>query len=187
VTKVTETPEILFARLDKEEIAKKAAEVEAKQRAEYVAHQKKAVANLLAAGRISQADADRQLAALGGAAAETGGVEVELKEEITYDDFAKCQFVVGEIVKCEEVPKSKKLLCSQVNVGGRTVQILSGIKAAYTPEQMVGRKVMVLLNLKPAKMAGLESQGMLLCAEDPDGNLALITPDASMPAGSEIC
>ena len=105
---------------------------------------------------------------------------------IRYDDFAKCQFVVGEIVKCEEVPKSKKLLCSQVKIGDTTKQILSGIKAWYSPEQMVGKKVMVLLNLKPAKMAGLDSEGMLLCAEDSKGNVVLMTPETSVESGSEI-
>ena len=106
--------------------------------------------------------------------------------EITYDDFAKLQFAVGEIIACEEVKKSKKLLCSQVKIGGEVRQILSGIKSHYTPEQMVGKKVMVLVNLAPRKMAGLESQGMLLCAEDADGNLSLMTPERDMPAGAEI-
>ncbi len=105
---------------------------------------------------------------------------------MSYDDFAKLQFVVGEIVACEEVKKSKKLLCSQVKIGNTTRQILSGIKAWYSPEQMVGKKVMVLLNLKPAKMAGLESEGMILCAEDADGNVVLMTPEADVPAGAEI-
>ncbi|MBR3306860.1 MAG: methionine--tRNA ligase [Lachnospiraceae bacterium] len=188
--KVTETPEILFARLDKDEILKKAAEVQEKQRGDFLAHQKKAFANLVKAGRMSQEEADQKLKELGGAEAsgsDAGAIHVEDKDEITYDDFAKCQFVVGEILKCEEVPKSKKLLCSQVKVGDRTVQILSGIKAYYSAEEMVGRKVMVLLNLKPVKMAGLESQGMLLCAEDAEGNVCLMKPEKDMPSGSEIC
>ena len=185
--KVTDAPEILFARLDKEEIAKKAEEVQARQREEYVAHQKKATANLLAAGKISQEEADAKLKALGGAdAAEENAVHVETKEEITFDDFEKLQFVVGEIVKCEEVPKSKKLLCSQVKVGDRTVQIVSGIKAWYKAEVMVGKKVMVLLNLKPAKLAGVLSEGMLLCAEDAEGNVVLMTPEKNVPSGSAI-
>ena len=112
---------------------------------------------------------------------------MDTAEQIEYDDFAKCQFVVGEIVKCEEVPKSKKLLCSQVKVGDRTVQILSGIKAYYKPEEMVGKKVMVLLNLKPVKMAGLESQGMLLCAEDDEDHVVLMTPEKALRSGSKIC
>ena len=189
-TKVTDKPEILFARLDKEEIFKKAAEVEAKQREDFRAHEKKAVENLLKAGRISQADADARLARAGiGAAAQDQGAEihVEKADEIEYDDFAKCQFVVGEIIKCEEVPKSKKLLCSQVKVGDKTVQILSGIKAYYKPEEMVGKKVMVLLNLKPVKMAGLESQGMLLCAEDDEDHVVLMTPEKAIKSGSKIC
>ncbi|MCR5129621.1 MAG: methionine--tRNA ligase [Lachnospiraceae bacterium] len=185
--KVTDAPEILFARLDKEEIAKKAEEVQARQREEYVAHQKKATANLLAAGKISQEEADAKLKALGGAdAAEENAVHVETKEEITFDDFEKLQFVVGEIVKCEEVPKSKKLLCSQVKIGDRTVQIVSGIKAWYKAEEMVGKKVMVLLNLKPAKLAGVLSEGMLLCAEDAEGNVVLMTPEKNVPSGSAI-
>ncbi|MCR5250110.1 MAG: methionine--tRNA ligase [Lachnospiraceae bacterium] len=218
--RVTESPEILFARLDKDEILKKAAVVVEKQRADYVEHQKKACANLLKAGRISQEEADRQLAALVGepardpsrpaktlsapdpdsgssgvAGSDSGSrdgadqtpIHVEKKDEIEYDDFAKCQFVVGEILACEEVPKSKKLLCSQVKVGDRTVQILSGIKAYYKPEEMVGKKVMVLLNLKPVKMAGLESQGMLLCAEDENDHVVLMTPEKGLPSGSMIC
>ena len=109
------------------------------------------------------------------------------KEEITYEDFSKMQFQVGEIISCEAVKKSKKLLCSQVKIGSQVKQIVSGIKAHYTPEEMVGKKVMVLVNLKPAKLAGVLSEGMLLCAEDADGNLALMTPEKKMPAGAEIC
>lgn len=114
-------------------------------------------------------------------------MDIEAKPEISYDDFAKCQFQVGEIIDCKEVPKSKKLLCSQVKIGSQVRQILSGIKQYYSPEEMVGKKVMVLVNLAPRKMAGLESEGMLLCAEDADGNLALMTPEKAMPAGAEIC
>ena len=115
------------------------------------------------------------------------GMDVEKKPEITYDDFARLQFQVGEIIACEAVPKSKKLLCSQVKIGSQVKQIVSGIKAHYTPEEMVGKKVMVLVNLKPAKLAGVLSEGMLLCAEDAEGNLALVSPEKPMPAGAEIC
>ena len=108
-------------------------------------------------------------------------IDIEPKEEITYEDFSKMQFQVGEIISCEAVKKSKKLLCSQVK------QIVSGIKAHYTPEEMVGKKVMVLVNLKPAKLAGVLSEGMLLCAEDAEGNLSLMTPEKAMPSGAEIC
>jgi len=114
-------------------------------------------------------------------------IDIEAKEEISYDDFGKLQFQVGEIISCEEVPKSKKLLCSQVKVGSQIKQIVSGIKAYYSAEEMVGKKVMVLVNLKPAKLAGVLSEGMLLCAEDAQGNLALMTPEKEMPAGAEIC
>ena len=116
-----------------------------------------------------------------------GCIDIEPKAEITFDDFEKLQFQVGEIIACEEVKKSKKLLCSQVKVGSQVKQIVSGIKAHYTPEEMVGKKVMVLVNLKPAKLAGVLSEGMLLCAEDAEGNLALMTPEKEMPAGAEIC
>ncbi|MDE6890569.1 MAG: methionine--tRNA ligase subunit beta, partial [Lachnospiraceae bacterium] len=114
-------------------------------------------------------------------------IDLEPKEEITYDEFAKMQFQVGEIIACEEVPKSKKLLCSKVKIGSQVKQIVSGIKAHYSAEEMVGKKVMVLVNLKPAKLAGVLSEGMLLCAEDGEGNLALLTPEKEMPAGAEIC
>ena len=120
-------------------------------------------------------------------AKEENVIDIEPKEEITYDDFAKLQFQVGEIIACEEVKKSKKLLCSQVKIGSQTKQIVSGIKLHYSAEEMVGKKVMVLVNLKPATLAGVLSEGMLLCAEDPDGNLALMTPEKEMPAGAEIC
>ena len=127
-----------------------------------------------------------------GAAAEAGDkeenvIDLEPKAEITYDLFAKMQFQVGEIIACEEVKKSKKLLCSQVKIGSHVRQIVSGIKAYYKPEEMVGKKVMVLVNLAPRKMAGVMSEGMLLCAEDAQGNLALMTPEKAMPAGAEIC
>ena len=118
---------------------------------------------------------------------EENCIDIEPKEEISYDDFAKMQFQVGEILSCEAVPKSKKLLCSQVRVGSQVKQIVSGIRAHYTPEEMVGKKVMVLVNLKPAKLAGVVSEGMLLCAEDAKGNLALVSPEKDMPAGAEIC
>ena len=118
---------------------------------------------------------------------EEKGIDIEPKEEITFEEFGKMQFQVGEIISCEAVKKSKKLLCSQVKIGSQVKQIVSGIKAHYTPEEMVGKKVMVLVNLKPAKLAGVLSEGMLLCAEDADGNLALMTPEKKMPAGAEIC
>ncbi len=114
-------------------------------------------------------------------------MDIEAKEIITYDDFDKCQFQVGEILECREVPKSKKLLCSKVRVGSSVKQILSGIRKYYSAEEMVGKKVMVLTNLAPREIAGMTSEGMLLCAEDADGNLALMTPERAMPAGAEIC
>ena len=138
-----------------------------------------------AEGQKTGQDAGKEdLAATG----ETGDViDIEAKPEITYDEFAKMQFQVGEIIACEAVPKSKKLLCSKVRIGSQVKQIVSGIKQHYTPEEMVGKKVMVLVNLKPATLAGVVSEGMLLCAEDGDGNLALVTPEKNMPAGAEIC
>ncbi len=189
--KVTDAPEILFARLDKEEILQKAEEISARQREEYMAHQRKAAANLQAAGIALPETMKLALEADKAAAkaAEAKAPEVEAKPEIEYDDFAKMQFQVGEILECKEVPKSKKLLCSQVRIGQETKQIVSGIRKYYSAEEMVGKKVMVLVNLKPAKLAGVLSEGMLLCAEDADGNLALMTPEAdkNMPAGAEIC
>ena len=121
-----------------------------------------------------------------GAAKEEAVIDIEAKPEITFEDFEKMQFQVGEIIACEEVKKSRKLLCSQVKIGSQVKQIVSGIKAHYTPEEMVGKKVMVLVNLKPAKLAGVLSEGMLLCAEDADGRLALMTPEKEMPAGAQI-
>ena len=158
--KVTAEPEILFARLKVEEVMEKV--------------------NAMYAERKAQAAAEN------GEAAEENVIDIEPKEEITFDDFAKMQFQVGEIIKCEEVPKSKKLLCSQVRIGSQVKQIVSGIKQHYSAEEMVGKKVMVLVNLKPAKLAGVLSEGMLLCAEDAEGNLALLTPEKDMPAGAEI-
>ncbi len=114
-------------------------------------------------------------------------IDFEAKETITYDMFDKCQFVVGEIIECKEVPKSKKLLCSKVRVGSEVRQILSGIKQHYSADEMVGKKVMVLVNLQPREIAGMMSEGMLLCAEDAEGSLALMTPEKPMPAGAEIC
>lgn len=122
----------------------------------------------------------------GGSAAERV-ITIEAKPEITYDDFAKLQFQVGEIIACEEVKKSKKLLCSKVKIGNEVRQIVSGIKKHYSAEEMVGKKVMVLVNLKPATLAGIVSEGMLLCAEDENGELALMKPEKDMPAGAEIC
>ena len=151
---VVEKPEILFQRLDLEEVMKKVEELHPKVEEEKEKEE---------------------------------GIDIEAKPEITFEDFEKMQFQVGEIISCEAVKKSKKLLCSQVKIGSQVKQIVSGIKAHYTPEEMVGKKVMVLVNLKPAKLAGVLSEGMLLCAEDADGNLALMTPEKKMPAGAEIC
>ena len=156
---VTDKPEILFQRLDPEEVMKKVAELHPQVAAKEEKEEK----------------------------AEEAVIDIEPKAEIEYDDFAKMQFQVGEIIACEAVKKSKKLLCSQVRIGSQVKQIVSGIKAHYTPEEMVGKKVMVLVNLKPAKLAGVLSEGMLLCAEDADGNLALVTPEKTMPSGAEIC
>ena len=158
--KVTAEPEILFARLKVEEVMEKV--------------------NAMYAERKAQAAGEN------GEAVEENVIDIEPKEEITFDDFAKMQFQIGEIIKCEEVPKAKKLLCSQVRVGSQIKQIVSGIKQHYSAEEMVGKKVMVLVNLKPAKLAGVLSEGMLLCAEDAEGNLALLTPEKEMPAGAEI-
>ena len=159
--KVTEKPEILFARLDIKEVMEK---VEAMKKEEVE--------------KATTAEEKKE---------EAPVIEIEAKPEITFDDFMKMQFQVGEIIACEEVKKSKKLLCSQVKIGNQVKQIVSGIKSNYKPEDMVGKKVMVLVNLKPAKLAGVLSEGMLLCAEDENGTLALMTPDKEMPAGAEIC
>ncbi len=162
---VTDAPEILFARQDLKEVMEKVEALQARQRAEAGVPQEQAAPETT----------DEKV------------VDIEKKPEITYEDFAKLQFQVGEIIDCKEVPKSKKLLCSQVKIGSEVRQILSGIKQYYKPEEMVGRKVMVVTNLKPATLAGMTSEGMLLCAEDTDGNLSLMTPEKPMPAGAEIC
>ncbi len=160
-TSVVSKPEILFARLDVEKTMEKVNELMEAQKA--------------AAGITEEQQEEEAV------------IDIEPKAEISYDDFSKMQFQVGEIISCEAVKKSKKLLCSQVKIGSQVKQIVSGIKAYYTPEEMVGKKVMVLVNLKPAKLAGVLSEGMLLCAEDADGNLALVTPEKPMPSGAEIC
>ena len=157
---VTDKPEILFARLDAREVVEKAEAMFAERKA-------------------AQEPAKEET--------QDNVIDIESKEEIGYDDFAKMQFQVGEIIACEEVPKSKKLLCSQVRIGNQVKQIVSGIKQHYSPQEMVGKKVMVLVNLKPAKLAGVLSEGMLLCAEDAEGNYALMVPEKEMPAGAEIC
>ena len=156
--KVTDKPEILFARLDVKEVMEKVDALQAAQAPAAAPEEK-----------------------------EEAVIEMEEKPEITFEEFGKMQFAVGEIIACEEVKKSRKLLCSQVKIGNKTKQIVSGIKGHYTAEEMVGKKVMVLVNLKPAKMAGVLSEGMLLCAEDADGVLALMTPEKEMPSGAEIC
>ena len=163
--KVTDTPKILFARQDLAVIMEKVAQIQEAQKAEY----------------------QRENGIAAEPSKEEKGIDIEPKDEISYDDFAKLQFQVGEILACEAVPKSKKLLCSQVKIGSQVKQIVSGIKLHYSPEEMVGKKVMVLVNLAPRTIAGVESQGMLLCAEDAEGNLALMTPEREMPAGAEIC
>ena len=164
--KVTDQPQILFARVDAEKMME---EVNA----------------LMESKKAAVKDASEETAEA--KKEDEAVIDIEPKEEITYEDFSKMQFQVGEIISCEAVKKSKKLLCSQVKIGSQVKQIVSGIKAHYTPEEMVGKKVMVLVNLKPAKLAGVLSEGMLLCAEDADGNLALMTPEKKMPAGAEIC
>ncbi|PJJ30183.1 methionine--tRNA ligase [Lacrimispora celerecrescens] len=158
--KVTDKPEILFARMDIKEVMEKV-EVMFGPKEEENKETEKADSSAV--------------------------IDIEAKAEIEYDDFAKLQFQVGEIIACEVVPKSKKLLCSQVRIGSQVKQIVSGIKAHYSPEEMVGKKVMVVVNLKPAKLAGVMSEGMLLCAEDAEGNLSLMIPEKAMPAGAEIC
>ncbi len=165
--RVTDQPEILFARLDMKEVEKREAELEAAM-----------------AAAAKTVETPEKGAAEG---TDTHVIDIEAKPEITYDDFAKLQFQVGEIIACEAVPKSKKLLCSKVRIGSQVKQIVSGIKACYTPEEMVGKKVMVLVNLKPAALAGVVSEGMLLCAEDENGAFCLMKPEKDMPAGAEIC
>ena len=167
--KVTDKPEILFARLDAKEIMPKIDAIREAQKAEFEAEQK-------ALGELPETTEESGEA-----------IDIEAKPEIEYDDFMKMQFQVGEIISCEAVPKSKKLLCSQVKIGSQVKQIVSGIRKHYTPEEMVGKKVMVLVNLKPAKLAGVVSEGMLLCAEDENGELALMVPEKKMPSGAEIC
>ena len=157
--KVVEKPEILFARLDLEEVMKKVEERHPKQPEEAQEQEE---------------------------ASEEDIIDIEAKPDISFEDFGKMQFQVGEIIACEEVKKSKKLLCSQVKIGSQVKQIVSGIKKEYSAEEMVGKKVMVLVNLKPAKLAGVLSEGMLLCAEDAEGHLSLMTPEKNMPAGAEI-
>ncbi len=157
--KVTDQPEILFQRLDINEVMKRVEELHPP---------------------VKEASAEPE-------GQEEAVIDIEAKPEITFDDLGTMQFQVGEIIACEEVPKSKKLLCSKVKVGSQVRQIVSGIKKYYSAEEMVGKKVMVLVNLKPAKLAGVLSEGMILCAEDAEGNLALMTPEKEMPAGAEIC
>ena len=187
--KVSDKPEILFARLDEKEILEKASKIQASQKEEFIAHKKTARINLVKAGLMTQAEADAEEKAENADPAENAGADAmdeEPKAEIEYEDFDKCQFQVGEILECKEVPKSKKLLCSQVKVGSQVKQILSGIKQYYSADEMVGKKVMVLTNLKPRTMAGLKSEGMLLCAENAEGDLALMVPEKDMPAGAGI-
>ncbi len=179
--KVTDTPEILFARLDAKKVLAEAEEIQKAQAAAVQAE---------TAQEGGGQDGSAQAASENGgasAAGEKAGIDLETKPEITYEDFARLQFQVGEIIACEAVKKSRKLLCSQVKVGSQVRQIVSGIKADYTPEEMIGKKVMVVTNLKPAKLAGILSEGMLLCAEDAEGRLALMTPEKDMPSGAEIC
>ena len=163
-TKVTDKPEILFARLDIKDVLEKVEALKAAQQA--------------ASGAAEEKAEEKE---------EAPVIDIEPKAEIEYDDFSKLQFQVGEIISCEAVKKSKKLLCSQVKIGSQVKQIVSGIRKYYTPEEMVGKKVMVLVNLKPATLAGVVSEGMILCAEDAEGNLSIMTPEKDMPAGAEIC
>ena len=160
--RVTDKPEILFARLDLKEVLEKVEKLHPKkeEKKEEVKEEKEEAKDV---------------------------IDIEAKPEITFDDFEKLQFQVGEIIACEEVKKYRKLLCSQVKIGSQVRQIVSGIKAHYSAEEMVGKKVMVVTNLKPAKLAGILSEGMILCAEDADGNLSLMVPEKEMPAGAEIC
>ena len=189
-TKVTEKPQILFARLDKKEVMKKVEVIIEKQKAQAAAEAAadaaaEAAEKQKAGGKAPEAEAPK--AAPAPEAKEAAAEEKEAVPEVTIDDFARLQFKIGEIVACEKVKKSKKLLCSQVKIGDETRQILSGIAKYYTPEEMVGKKVMVITNLKPARLAGMESQGMILCAEDAEGNVILMTPEKDIASGSEIC
>ena len=173
-TKVTDSPEILFGRLKAEDIMPKVEKIQEAQKAEFLAEQ----ATIAGTEAAKNAPCYEQ--------PQEEVIDIEPKAEITFEDFEKMQFQVGEIIACEAVEKSKKLLCSQVKIGSTVKQIVSGIRKDYSPEEMVGKKVMVLVNLKPAKLAGVLSEGMLLCAEDAEGNLALLTPEKPMPAGAEI-
>ncbi len=166
--KVTDKPQILFARQDAEAVMEKVEAIRAAQRAEYMKE------NGITEEQESTETADDIM-------------DVDIKPEISYEDFDKLQFRIGKIIKCEEVPKSKKLLCSQVQIGSEVKQILSGIKQYYSAEEMVGKKVLVLANLKPATLAGMVSEGMLLCAEDDKGNVVLLNPEKDMPAGAPVC
>ena len=159
-SRVTEKPEILFKRLDMKEVIDQ-------------------VDAMYAARKAAEPAEDTP--------EDEAVIDMEPKEEITFDEFGKMQFQVGEIISCEPVKKSKKLLCSQVKIGSQVKQIVSGIKKHYSPEEMVGKKVMVLVNLKPAKLAGVLSEGMLLCAENEEGELSLMVPEKDMPSGAEIC
>lgn len=167
--RVTDAPEILFVRRDFKEVMEKAEAMFAERKAAETGE------TAVEAG-LEEKEAEAE-----------NVMDIEPKATISYDDFNKCQFQVGEILECREVPKSKKLLCSQVRVGSSVKQILSGIKRHYSAEEMVGKKVMVLTNLAPREIAGMTSEGMLLCAEDADGKLALMTPERTMTAGAEIC
>ncbi len=184
-TKLPEGNQMLFARKDVKEILKQTEEITKKQKAEFEEQQKKARENLIKAGRLAPEAAKEPVKETDNEEAETL-IDLEKKPEVTYDDFAKLQFQVGIVKECEAVPKSKKLLCFKVQIGSEVRQIVSGIKKWYTPEEMVGKRVMVLTNLKTAKLAGLESQGMILSAEDADGNVCVMTPEKEMPAGAGI-
>ncbi|MEE3482339.1 MAG: methionine--tRNA ligase subunit beta, partial [Lachnospiraceae bacterium] len=178
--KVTDAPVTLFERLKLDDVMKKVAVIEAAQKKAAAAEEKKESpkGGKAAAGEAKTADS---------AKASAGGENVEHKPQVTIDDFDKLEFRVGEILACEPVPKSKKLLCSQVKIGAETKQIVSGIHKYYSPEEMVGKKVMVVVNLQPAKLAGVLSEGMILCAEDESGDLALMKPEKDFAAGAEIC
>ena len=178
--KVVEKPEILFARLEADKVMEQVEVIKEKQIREYEEELRREAV-------IAGKEPDAQKPADSTESGAFADLHVPVKPEVTYDDFAGLEFRVGQIIKCEEVKGSKKLLCSQVRFGGEVKQIVSGIKAYYTPEQMVGKKVMAIVNLKPATLAGLKSEGMLLCAEDADGKLALMVPDKDVADGSEVC